>query len=194
MKKISLSLLGAVALLAAAPAAAAPRGYYAPQYAPASNNAIRLEIGGASLSSPGIYCPNGPNGGCSNDGPFGWGSLSLGGALDVGLGNSPVAFTIAAHELAASYESGAPNIFEPSFGLTFRLLRYQPTQLRLGVGVGLLFAESGDTGAALKLGAGLSFFANAPIGLALDFGLDVGRWAGYGVSQFQVAIGPEFHF
>jgi hypothetical protein len=189
------ALLGALALSAALPAAAAPRGYYAPSYyAPATDNALRLEIGGASLSSPGVYCPNGPRGGCVDDGPFGWGSLSLGGALDIGLGSSPVAFTIAMHELTASYESGAPSIFEPSFGLTFRFLRSQPTQLRLGIGVGLLFAENGDTGAALKLGAGLSFFASSPIGLALDFGLDLGRWAGYGVSQVQLAVGPEFHF
>ena len=142
------ALLGALAVCAAVPAAAAPRGYYAPSYAPATNNALRLEIGGASLSSPGVYCPNGPRGGCVDDGPFGWGSLSLGGAIDIGLGNSPVAFTIAAHELAASDYSGAPNIFEPSFGLTFRFLRYQQTQFRLGVGVGLLLADTGDTGAS----------------------------------------------
>jgi hypothetical protein len=188
------ALLGALALSAALPAAAANRGYYAPSYAPATDNAVRLEVGGASLSSPGLFCPDGPRGGCVQDSPFGWGSLSLGGAIDLGLGRSPLALTISAHELAASYQSGAPNVFEPGVGLTLRLLRYQPTQVRLGVGLGLLFAEGFDAGASLKLNAGLSLFANAPIGLALDFMLDLGRFGGYGISQVQLAVGPEFHF
>src|ERR671926_802920 len=108
------ALLGALALLSAAPAAAA-RPYYAPSYyAPQRDNALRIEIGGATISSPGIYCPNGPTGTCFNDGPFGWQALSLGGALDFGLGGSPLALTLSANELAAPYDTGAPSIFEPA--------------------------------------------------------------------------------
>jgi hypothetical protein len=189
------ALLGALALSAALPAAAAPRGYYAPTYyAPATDNALRLEIGGASLSTPGLFCPVGPRGGCVQDLPFGGGALSLGGAIDVGLGHGPIALTISAHELTASNDSPWPDVFEPAIGLTWRLLRYQPTQLRLGVGLGFLFAEGFDPGASLKLNAGLSFFANAPIGLALDFMFDLGRFDGFGISQVQLAVGPEFHF
>jgi hypothetical protein len=187
-------VIGALAVLAGAPAAAAPRYYGSPVYAPATNNALRFEIGGATISSPGLYCPNGAAGGCVQDLPFDWQALSIGGALDVGLGAAPVALTIGAHELAAPYYSGNPSIFEPSIGLTFKFLRHQPVQPRVGVGFGLMLGNDDSTGAALKLGAGLSLFANAPIGLALDLMIDFGRFAGYGVSQVQLAVGPEFHF
>jgi len=188
-------LAGALAALAAAPALAAPRGYYAPSYyRPAPDNALRLEVGGASISSPGLYCPNGALGGCVNDGPFGWSALSLGGELDLGLGGGPVALTLGARELAAPYDSGAPNVFEPSIGLTFRFLRHQPVQARLGIGAGLMLANDGTTGGAVRFGAGLSLFATGPVGLAIDAVVDVGRLGGYGVTQLQLSAGPEFHF
>ena len=188
-------LLGALAALAAVPALAAPRyGYYQPQYSYGPNNALRLEVGGASISSPGFYCPNGALGTCVNDGPFGWQALSLGGELDIGLGNGPVALTLGAHELAASIESGAPNVFEPSIGLTFRFMRYQPVSARLTVGAGLMLGNDGSTGGSLRFGGGVTLFANGPVGLAIDASVDLGRFGGYGVSQFQLAAGPEFHF
>ena len=65
---------------------------------------------------------------------------------------------------------------------------------RLGVGVGFLFDNNGDSGASLRLGGGLTFLANGPVGLAIDVALDVGRLSGYEVNQVQFAIGPEFHF
>jgi len=194
---ISKALQGAVAVLAlaaAAPALAAPRPYGGPAYAPATNNALRLEIGGATLSSPGIYCPNGSAGVCFNDSPFAWQALYLGGDLDLSLGGGPLALTLGARELAAPYYSGNPSIFEPTIGLTLKFLRHTAVEPRLGAGIGLLVGNDGNTGATFRLGGGLSLFANAPIGLALDLILELGEFGGYGVSQVQLAAGPEFHF
>jgi hypothetical protein len=195
---ISKALVAALAILAAAPALAGPRGYgyYRPAYEPASSdNSLRLEIGGASISSPGLFCPNGQAGACVQDLPFDWQALAVGGELDIGLGRgSPVALSIGAREIAARMESGNPSIFEPYVGLTFRFLRYQPVQPRFSVGAAFMLGNDSSTGAALRIGGGLSFFATAPVGLAIDAMADFGRFGGYGVSQVQLTAGPEFHF
>jgi len=179
---------------AAVPAQAAPRGYYpAPQpyYEAPPQNALRLQIGGASLSSPaGVLCDPFACSAVSDQ----WSSLMLGGDLDLALGRGFLNFTVGARELLASHASGYPNILEPAVGLTFKFMRGAPVQPRLGVGVGFLFDNNGDSGASLRLGAGVTLLANAPVGLAVDFTLDVGRLSGYDVTQAQFAIGPEFHF
>jgi len=179
--------------LAAAPTHAAPRGYYPtpqPYYQP-PQNALRLQIGGASLSSPaGVLCDPFACSAVSDQ----WSSLMLGGDLDLALGRGFLNLTVGARELFASHASGYPNILEPSVGLTFKFMHGAPVQPRLGVGVGFLFDDNGDSGASLRLGAGVTFLANAPVGLAVDFTLDVGRLSGYEVTQAQFAIGPEFHF
>ncbi len=190
----SKALLGALAIAAATPALAGPRGYYAPPYQPASDNALRIEVGGASISSPGLFCPNGRAGGCSQELPFDWQALAIGGELDLALGRGPVALTLGAREIAAPQESGNPSIFEPYIGLSFRFLRYQPVQPRLSVGAAFMLGNDDSTGAALRLGGGISFFANAPVGLAIDAMVDLGRFGGFGVSQVQLTAGPEFHF
>jgi len=180
---------------AAVPAQAAPRGYYPqpqPYYEAPAQNALRLQIGGASLSSPaGVLCDPFYCYAASDQ----WSSLLLGGDFDLALGRRGfLNLTIGARELFASHASGYPNIFEPSVGVTFKFMRGAPVQPRLGVGVGFLFDNTGDSGASLRLGAGVTFLANAPVGLAVDFTLDVGRLSGYDVTQVQFAIGPEFHF
>jgi hypothetical protein len=179
---------------AAVPAQAAPRGYYpAPQpyYEAAPQNALRLQIGGASLSSPaGVLCDQFFCSAVSDQ----WSALMLGGDLDLALGRGFLNLTVGARELIASHASGYPNILEPSVGATFKFMRGAPVQPRLGVGVGLLFDNNGDSGASLRLGGGVTFLANGPVGLALDVTLDVGRLSGYDVTQVQFAIGPEFHF
>ena len=168
--------------LAAVPAQAAPRGYYPqsqPSYEAPPQNALRLQIGGASLSSPaGVLCD-----------PFvcqvasdQWSALTLGGDLDLALGRGFLNLTVGARELLASHGSGYPNILEPSVGVTFKFMPGAPVQPRLGGGVGFLFDNTGDSGASLRLGGGLTLLANAPVGLAVD------------VTQVQFAIGPEFHF
>jgi hypothetical protein len=195
--KISKALLGAAAALGlamASPALAAPRPYGGPAYYPATNNAFRLQVGGSTLSSPGIYCPSGNAGVCFDTSPFAWQALLLGGDLDLGLGRGPLSLTLGARELAAPYYTGNPSIFEPTAGLTLKLLRHTQVEPRLLVGVGLLVGNDGNAGATLRLGGGLSLFANAPIGLALDLVLEVGAFGGYEVSQVQLAVGPEFHF
>ncbi len=178
---------------AAVPAQAAPRGYYpSPQpYYQAPQNALRIQIGGASLSSPaGVLCDPIACSTVSDQ----WSSLLLGGDLDLALGRGFLNLTVGARELLASHGSGYPNILEPSVGVTFKFMPGAPVQPRLGVGVGFLFDDNGDSGASLRLGGGLTLLANGPVGLAVDVTLDVGRLSGYDVTQVQFAIGPEFHF
>lgn len=195
MKIAGKSLVFALALAAAGSAQAAPRGYYPPPpnyYAP-PQNAVRLQIGGVALSTPvGTLC-DAYSGYCTTFSDS-WSALALGGDLDLALGRGLVNFTIGAHELFAERNSGYPDIFEPSVGVTFKFLRRSPVEPRVGVGMGLLFAEGGDTGASFRLGGGVSFFADAPVGLALDVVFDAGRIAGADVTQAQLLIGPEFHF
>ena len=179
---------------AAVPAQAAPRGYYPPPqpyYQAAPQNAIRLQIGGSSLSSPaGVLCDPFYCYAASDQ----WSALTLGGDVDLALGRGFLNLTMGARELIASHASGYPNILEPSVGVTFKFMPGAPVQPRLGVGVGLLFDNNGDSGASLRLGGGLTILANAPVGLAVDVTLDVGRLSGYDLTQVQFAIGPEFHF
>lgn len=188
----SRAVLSALALLTAVPAAAAPRySRVSPYEFSVPDNALRLEIGGATLSSNGLYCPAG--GPCFQDSAFQWDSLAIGGDLDIGLGRSPLAFTMGVHELAAR-DAFAPNILEPTIGVTARFLRHQVVQPRIGIGAGLMVGNDGNTGGSFRIGGGLSLFANAPVGLAVDLMVDLGYFADYRVTQVQLAIGPEFHF
>ncbi len=193
MRPLSRTLLIALGLAAATPALAA-RPYYQPSYRSLFDNALRLQVGGASLSSPGIYCPSGSSGPCYDDSPFAWQALYLGGDVDVSLGGGPIALTVGARELAAPYYSGNPNIFEPSVGVSFRFVPRAPVEPRLMAGLGLLVASDGSTGGSLRLGGGLSFGGRGPLGLAVDLVFDLGELAGYRVTQVQLAVGPEFRF
>lgn len=194
MPRIVKTLLFVAGLGAATPALAQGRPYYAPSYPWAPSNALRLEIGGATLSSPGI-CTRGAamSGSCVDSSPFAWQALALSGDLDLALGG-PLNLTLGAHELAAPYYSGNPSIFEPAIGLTFKFGQRTPVQPRLAVGGALLLGNDGSSGGALRLGAGLSFFGAAPIGFAVDLLVSIGSFAGYEVSQVELAIGPEFRF
>src|SRR5512138_1866297 len=167
------------AIVAATPALAQSRGYYGgPQrYRAYPQNALRLEIGGASLGTE--DCAGGP---CFAN--TRWGALVFGADFDLNLGG-PVNLTLGAREVASSSFSGNPSIFEPAIGLTFKFAPYAPIQPRLGAGLALLFADSGDDGAALRVGGGLSFFGHAPIGLALDLVVEVGQLGGITVTQAQ---------
>lgn len=192
MKIVGKILLFALALAAAGAAQAAPRGYYPPPsyYAP-PQNALRLQIGGAGLSTPTGYLCDPYY--CSTVSDS-WSALALGGDLDFALGRGIVNFTIGAHELFAQHASGYPNIFEPWAGLTFKFLRGAEVQPRLSVGLGLLFAEGGNSGASLRAGGGVTLFANAPVGLAVDLVIDGGRVGDADLTQVQFLIGPELHF
>ena len=104
MTRILQALLLAGGLLASSPALAQSRGYYRrpPQYAPPPSNALRLEIGGASLSSR--YCPDGYAGTCFSSDP--WEALLVSGDLDLALGRGPIYLTVGARYLAAQYYDG----------------------------------------------------------------------------------------
>ncbi len=194
MKIAGKALLFALGLAAFGSAQAAPHGYYAPPppsyYAP-PQNAIRLQLGGVGLSTPSGYCDANYCYSYSDS----WSALALGADLDLALGRTGlVNFTIGAHEMFAERASGFPDIFEPSVGVTFKFLRRTMVEPRLGVGLGLLFAQDGQTGASLRFGGGVTIFANQPVGLALDLVLDAGRVGGADLTQAQFLIGPEFHF
>ncbi len=192
MTRILQALLLAGGLLASSPAFAQSRGYYRrpPPYAPPPSNALRLEIGGASLSSR--YCPEGSAGPCFSSDP--WEALLVSGDLDLALGRGPINLTVGARYLAAQYYDGDPSIFEPTVGITFKFMPYAPVSPRLSAGIGLLVGNNSEAGAALRLGGGLSFFGGWPIGLAIDLMFDFGRLGGVGISQVQLGIGPEFRF
>jgi hypothetical protein len=194
MKISGKLILFALALSAAGTAQAAPRGYYPPPppsyYAP-PQNAVRLQIGGVALSTPVGYLCDAYYCDTVHDS---WSALALGGDLDLAIGRGLLNFTIGAHELFAERHSGYPDIFEPSVGLTFKFLRRTQIEPRISVGMGLLFAETGDAGASFRLGGGVTFFGNAPVGLALDVVFDAGRVGGADLTQAQFLIGPEFHF
>jgi hypothetical protein len=192
--KTSTRLLALLAGLgAAAPAAAQYRQYPGASHAIPSN-AVRLEIGGATLSSPGICTDRAAfSGGCVDSSPFAWQALSLSGDLDLALGG-PVSLTLGAHELFAPYYSGNPNLFEPSLGVAFNFSPRGAVQPRLSAAGALLLGNDGNTGGALRLGGGLSFFGRAPIGLALDLLVDIGAFGGYEITQISLAVGPEFRF
>jgi len=165
------------------------RGYYLP------SNALRLEVGGATLSSPGI-CTNGASqsGNCVDSSPFAWQALALSADLDLALGATPINITFGAHELAAPYYSGNPSIFEPSAGLVFKFTPQARVQPRLTLAGALLLGDDGNAGGAVRFGGGLSFFGRAPIGLAIDLLVDIGSFAGYEITEVQLALGPEFRF
>ncbi|HTP30316.1 MAG TPA: hypothetical protein VMK12_32260 [Anaeromyxobacteraceae bacterium] len=190
MTSIGRVLLIVVALAAAAPALGQ---YYPPPpyrvYRPPPENALRVEIGGASLSSR--YCPDG-SGSCFSSDP--WGALALGVDLDLALGRSPISLTLGAHEMLAPYYSGSPNVFEPWLGLTFKPLRYAPVEPRLSIGGAGLIGNNGDTGGALRVGGGLSFFGSAFVGLAVDLMFDYGHIGAVDLFQVELALGPEFRF
>ncbi len=192
MTRILQALFLAGGLLASSPALAQSRGYYRrpPPYAPPPRNALRLEIGGASLSSR--YCPDGYAGTCFSSDP--WGALLVSGDLDLALGRGPIYLTVGARYLAAQYYEGDPSIFEPAVGITFKFIPYAPVSPRLNAGLGVLIGNNGDAGASFRLGGGLSFLGASPIGFAVDLMFDFGRLGGVGISQVQLAIGPEFHF
>ncbi len=192
MTRILQALLLVGGLAASSPALAQSRGYYGrqPAYMAPPNNALRLEIGGASIAAR--YCPDGNGGPCFSGDP--WEAFIISGELDLALGRGPISLTLGARELAAQYYSGNPSIFEPNVGLTFKFMRYAPVEPRLTVGAGLLIGNNGDNGGSLRLGGGLSFFGYAPLGLAIDLIFDFGELGGVGISQVQLAIGPEFHF
>jgi hypothetical protein len=193
MSKALQALSALLGIAVAVPALAQSR-YYEPPRRSANDNAFRLEIGGASLSSPGLYCPNGARGPCYDTSPFAWQALVIAGELDLAIGGGPLNVTFGARELAAPYYSGNPSIFEPSIGLTYRFLRRSQVQPRLGVGLGLLVGNDGNAGGSVRLDGGLSLFGHAPLGLAIDLILEVGAFGGYEISQVQLAIGPEFRF
>jgi hypothetical protein len=188
MTRALQALFLVVGLAAATPALAQSRGYYGgpPRARAYPDNALRLQIGGASLGTE--DCAGGP---CFAN--TRWGALVFGADFDLALGG-PINLTLGAREVSASSFSGNPSIFEPAAGLTFKFGRHTPVEPRLGAGLALLFASNGDNGAALRLGGGLSFFGYAPIGLALDLVFEVGQVGGVTISQAQFLIGPEFRF
>jgi hypothetical protein len=116
------------------------------------------------------------------------------GDLDLALGRGPIYLTVGARYLAAQYYEGDPSIFEPAVGITFKFMPYAPVSPRLNAGLGVLIGNNGDAGASFRFGGGLSFLGASPVGLAVDLMFDFGRLGGVGVSQVQLAIGPEFHF
>ncbi len=187
--RVLQAMLLTVGLAAASPALAQSRGYYGyqPRYAASyPPNALRLQIGGASLGvEDSVAGPAFLN--------THWGALVFGADFDLNLGG-PLNLTLGAREAASSSFSGNPSIFEPAVGLTFKFAPYAPIQPRLSAGVAALFASSGDDGAALRLGGGLSFFGRAPIGLALDLMFEVGQIGGITFTQGEFLIGPEFRF
>ncbi len=186
-----LSLMAGLGM--ATPALAQYRLY--PAYRELPSNALRLEIGGATLSSPGICTSGAANSGsCVDTSPFAWQALTLSGDLDLALAGGGLNLTFGAHEVAAPYYSGSPSIFEPSVGVTFKFRPYAPVQPRLTGAVALLLGNDGNTGATVRLGGGLSFFGRAPVGFAVDLLLDIGSFAGYQITQVQFAVGPEFRF
>jgi hypothetical protein len=187
-----MKLLAALLSLAAASPALAARYAPAPRgYGAWSQNAVRLEVGGATLSAPALYC--GPNGnGCFVD-AYQWNALLLGGELDLGVSRH-VAITLGARALSAPYYTGDPSIFEPSVGVTFKFLRGGVIEPRLAVGVGLLAANNSEVGSSFRIGGGLSLFADGPVSLALDLMLEHGTLGGQTVNQAQFGIGPEFRF
>ena len=191
IRQLSLVLL-ALAAVVPATAQAQRRGYYPPPpsyYQPAPQNALRLEVGGASLD--GSTCD--PYYGCGYTDR--WSAFMLGGDLDIALGRSGLLnLTVGARELFSNHYSGYPNVFEPNVGVTFKFLRGMPIEPRLSVGAGFLFDSNGDSGASFRVGGGVTFFAHAPVGLALDLMLDAGRLSGYDLTQVQFSVGPEFHF
>jgi hypothetical protein len=194
MSKTLYALLFLAVLGTATPALAQyQQPYYRPYYLP--NNAVRLEIGGATLSSPGI-CTNGASqsGNCANSSPFAWQALLLSGDLDLAFGGGPLNVTLGAHELAAPYYSGNPSIFEPSAGLTFKFAPQARMQPRLTLAGALLVGDDGSTGGAVRFGGGLTFYGRAPVGLAVDLIVDIGSFAGYEVTVVELALGPEFRF
>ena len=188
MKRALQALFVLSGLALATPALAQSRGYHGgpPRYRSYPNNALRLEIGGATLATE--DCAGGP---CFANNH--WGALVFGGDFDLGLGG-PINLTLGAREVAASSFSGNPSMFEPSVGLTFKLAPYAPVVPRLGAGLAVLVGDNGDSGAALRLGGGLSFFGYAPIGLAIDLVFEVGQLGGITITQGQLLIGPEFRF
>jgi hypothetical protein len=197
VKKTLPLLLVAAGLLAETPAFAQHRFHHgrSPLARDLPDNALRLEIGGATLSSPGICVDGGPySDACADTSPFAWQALVLGADVDLALGQGPLNLTLGAHELTAPYYSGNPNIFEPTLGFTFKFGQRSPIQPRLTLGGSALFAEDGHVGGAARLGGGLSFFGPMPFGLAIDLLIDVGSLAGYSITQVQLAIGPELRF
>lgn len=193
LKAVALTL----GLVAAVPASAQYRPRYAAPYGYGwpGNNALRLEVGGATLSSPGICTDSAyHSGNCVDTSPFAWQALTLGADLDLALGSSPISFTIGARDLLASYYSNDPSIFEPSLGVTFKFLRQAPISPRITLAGVLMIGHEGHTGGAFRLGGGVSFFNYSPIGLAVDLIFEVGAFGGYEMHQVSLAIGPEFRF
>jgi len=195
MSKTLHALAFMAVLGTASPALAQYRPYYGRSYGSLPSNAIRLEIGGATLSSPGI-CTNSSSaaGTCVDSSPFAWQALMLSGDLDLALGGGPLNLTFGAHELAAPYYSGNPSIFEPSAGLTFKFAPQSRVQPRLTLAGALLLGDDGNAGGAVRFGGGMTFFGRAPIGLAIDLLVDVGSFAGYEITTVSLGIGPEFRF
>jgi hypothetical protein len=189
MTRALQALVLLLGLSAATPALAQSGGYYGgppARYRVYPNNALRLQLGGATLATE--DCGGGP---CFAN--THWGALVFGADFDLGLGG-PLNLTLGAREVASSSFSGNPSIFEPSAGLTFKFGRHAPVEPRLGAGLAVLVGGNGENGAALRLGGGLSFFGHAPVGLALDLVLEFGQLGGVAISQAQFLIGPEFRF
>lgn len=155
--------------------------------------ALRLEIGGAEIST-GYYCARDIFGNrvCSFT-PFGYGSLVLGAAYDSPLGGT-ADLTFGGRVLAAGaysryYSSLA--LVEPTLGLTwkFALPRASP-EPRLHAGLGLYLGSA--FGAALRLGAGLGLPLSPELALGFDVVLEVGSLGGYGTTAVSFTLGPEF--
>jgi len=195
------ALFLAAGLAAAFPASAQYGGYYGPpprsypryqpyqpQYQPPPQNALRLEVGGATMVAR--YCPDPGN--CFSGDP--WGALTLDANVDLGLGRGPVALVLGVREALAPYYTGAPSIFEPWVGLSFKFLRNPVLEPRLVVGGAVMIGDNNDVGGSFRIGGGLSFFNFSRIGLAVDLMVDIGRLGDVTVTQVQLALGPEFRF
>jgi hypothetical protein len=198
MAKALQALFLAASVAAALPASAQgyhgppPRSYpqYRPRYEPPPQNALRLEIGGATMAAR--YCPEGNAGPCFSGDP--WGALTLDANVDLGLGRGPVSLVFGVREALAPYYSGAPSIFEPWLGLSFKFMRNPVVEPRLVVGGAVMIGDNDDVGGSFRIGGGLSLFNFSRIGLAVDLMVDVGRLGDVTVTQVQLALGPEFRF
>lgn len=167
-----------------------------PEAAPSGGlqpNAIRLEIGGASISR-GYYCAYGYyTANCGSVGPILTPLLFYG---EYERLFAPwLGFDIGLRFETGPYYNQNKQLWDPTADVVFRLgdPRGGPS-FRIRAGFGLWIGSEGKTGAVGRFGLGGTIKGHGALGVAIDAVWETGSFQGHTVAQGQYSIGPEFAF
>jgi hypothetical protein len=188
----TVAVLCAVAVLGTAGSAAA-QGVQAGAASAQRLSALRLEIGGASVSR-GVYCAYGYFTTNCSSASFPFTPLIYSAELDFGM-SKPLGVALAARYINGAYYSRNVGIWEPTADLVLRFGSYTAgPSFRLRLGVGGYIARAGNTGVVGRTGFGFSIRGHSPWALALDVTWETGSFRGNTIYTVQYMIGPEFGF